>query len=81
MREYREKASNWVDAYRVRPEDRDHIVDIVASLMMTRDGVLSGGSFVHAVLENDLFNTVGRGDEVCQRNLKVIVAAKYYCHL
>lgn len=59
-----------------------HIVNIVASVMMTRDGKgYPGGSFVQAVVDNDLFGAISRADSVCYQNLKVIVAANQYAYL
>ena len=59
-----------------------HIVNIVASVMMTRDGRgLEGGSFVQAVVANDLFGAIAKADQECYQNLKVIVAANQYAYL
>jgi hypothetical protein len=50
--------------------------------MMTRDGKgLQGGSFVQAVIDNDLFGAISRADDVCYNHLKVIVAANQYAYL
>jgi hypothetical protein len=53
----------------------------MASVMMTRDGVMSGGSFVHSILENDLYGAINRGDSECIKYLKLIVATKHNCFL
>jgi hypothetical protein len=59
-----------------------HIIRIIASVMMTRDGKgLQGGSFVQAVIDNDLFGAISRADDVCYNHLKVIVAANQYAYL
>jgi hypothetical protein len=59
-----------------------HIINIVASVMMTRDGKgLQGGGFVQAVVDNDLFGAILRADSECYQNLKVIVAANQYAYL
>lgn len=59
-----------------------HIVNIIASVMMTRDGVgLKGGSFVQAVIDNDLHGAISRADNECYQNLKLIVAANQYAYL
>lgn len=75
---YKEVAVKFAKKYEV---DNDHIIDIITSLMMTRDGHWSGGSFVQAVLENDLLKTINRADATCLSNLRVIVAAKEFCHM
>ena len=59
-----------------------HIINIIASVMMTRDGKgLQGGGFVQSVVNNDLFGTVSKADFECYNNLKVIVAANQYSYL
>lgn len=53
-----------------------HIIDIISSVMMTRDNVgYPGGGFVQSVVDNDLYMAIVRADIECYHNLKVIVAA------
>ena len=54
----------------------EHIIDIIVSVMMTRDNVLQGGSFVQAVVANDLRGAVTRADSDCINHLKLICLAK-----
>ena len=49
---------------RITGEDLEHISNIAASVMMTRDGILPGGSFVRAICDNDLHGAVHRADSV-----------------
>lgn len=59
-----------------------HIIRIIASVMMTRDGQgLQGGSFVQSIVDNDLFGAISKADNECYNNLKVIVAANQYSYL
>lgn len=59
-----------------------HIISIIASVMMTRDGVgYEGGGFVKSVIANDLFRAISSADAECYLNLKVIVAANQYAYL
>ena len=59
-----------------------HIINIIASVMMTRDGKgLQGGGFVQSVVNNDLFGAISKADSECYNNLKVIVAANQYSYL
>jgi phosphomevalonate kinase len=59
-----------------------HIINIIASVMMTRDGKgIRGGSFVESVVDNDLSGTISNADTQCLQNLKVIVAACDYAYL
>lgn len=58
-----------------------HIIDIMASVMMTRDKFMVGGSFVQSIVENDLYGAINRGDNECLKYLKLIVATKHHCYL
>lgn len=59
-----------------------HIVNIIASVMMTRDGVgLKGGGFVQSVIDNDLYGAISKADAECYQHLKLIVAAKTNLHI
>ena len=53
----------------------DHIVDIIVSVMMTRDGIMQGGGFVQAICNNDLRGAIGRADDDCTKHLRVIALA------
>ncbi len=79
MQEYRDKAKEFAQTYRV--EVSEHIIDIMSSVMMTRDNVLQGGSFVRAILNNDLFNAINFADNECMANLKIITLCKEFAHL
>ena len=53
----------------------DHIVDIIVSVMMHRDGLRQGGGFVEAICNNDLRGAIGRADGDCTQHLRVIALA------
>lgn len=79
IEKYYDRAREFAKQYQEDPSN--HIIDIMTSVMMTRDGVMSGGSFVHSILENDLLGSINRGDSECHKYLKLIVATKHYCFL
>lgn len=54
-----------------------HIIDIIVSVMMTRDNVLKGGDFVQSICKNDLMSAVCRADDECIKYLKLITLAYY----
>ena len=54
-------------------ENISHIVQVGASVMMTRDKFLQGGSFVQSVVDNDLQGAVNRADAVIRRALVFLV--------
>jgi hypothetical protein len=79
VNQYQSAAQEFALEYGV---SNPHIVRIIASVMMTRDGVgLQGGSFVQLVVDNDLFGAISKADNQCLENLKVIVAANQYSYL
>ena len=49
--------------------------------MMTRDKVLQGGSFVEAVVANNLFQAVSRADADVVKNLRIIALAYQFARL
>lgn len=76
---YQEEATRFAEGYGCTNE---HIHHIIASVMMQRDGVgFGGGSFVTAVIENNLEGAVSRADSECLEYLPVIVASFRYAHL
>ena len=79
VKQYQLAAEEFALEYEVT---NPHIINIIASVMMTRDGKgIQGGSFVQSVVDNDLFGATSRADNQCFENLKVIVAANQYAYL
>jgi hypothetical protein len=76
---YYEKVKKFASEYGENPSI--HIIDIMASVMMTRDNYMMGGSFVQSVVNNDLYGAINRADKECLANLKLIVATKHNCYL
>jgi hypothetical protein len=58
-----------------------HIIDVMVSIMMTRDGVFDGGSFVQAICSNDLRAAVSRADSEVLNYLKVMSNTYDYCRI
>lgn len=67
-------------ANRYEEQVSEHIIDIMISVMMTRDNVLQGGSFVQAVVANDLRDTVARADDDCSKHLRIITLCANFCY-
>ena len=61
-----EFANGW------KAELTDHQVDIMISVMLHRDQIQTGGSFVEAIANNDLYGAVSRADSENIKNLKLI---------
>lgn len=68
LNDYEETASN-------------HIIEIMISVMMTRDNLIQGGSFVQAVVSNDLRKAVTRADKECTAHLKIITLCANDCYV
>lgn len=79
VKQYQLAAEEFALQYEVT---NPHIINIIASVMMTRDGKgLQGGGFVQSVVDNDLFGATAKADNQCLENIKVIVAANQYSYL
>lgn len=59
----------------------NHIINIMISIMMTRDNVLSGGSFVKAVVDNRLYEAINYADRECYEYLKLLVLTNRNCFI
>lgn len=57
---------------------REHIINIGTSILMTRWGIgPSGGSFVQAIVDNDLREAFGRADEINEQAIKFYLMLIY----
>lgn len=54
-------------------EDVQHLKNMCVSMLLSRDNILEGGSFVEAVVNNDLRGAVGRADRINIQNLPLYV--------
>jgi hypothetical protein len=70
---YRKAVIDWLN--RNEYTISEHIIDVIISVLMTRDKVLTGGSFAQAVCNNDLREAVNRADTEVFDNLKKIMSA------
>jgi capsid protein len=73
VEKYRAAAKDYAAQWDVQDE---HAINIAASILMTRDRVLRGGSFVQAVVDNNLNEAVGRADNTCINYLRFFVGIK-----
>ena len=70
--EYYQKVTEFAEQYGPLPSN--HILDIMVSVMRTRDNDgWQGGGFVTAIVQNNLSQAIGRADNDCLNNLKLIV--------
>lgn len=61
-----EFAENW------KTELTPHQVDTMISVMLHRDNIMMGGSFVESVANNDLYGAINRADVENFQNLKLV---------
>ena len=76
---YRKKCTEFAKAYNEKVSD--HVIDVMVSVCMTRDKCRAGGSFVQAVVNNNLHEAISRADTDCLKNLRIITLARHYCDL
>jgi hypothetical protein len=76
---YQERAKEFAKSYGENVSD--HIAHVMASAMMTRDNVLQGGSFVEAVVQNDLYQAISRADPAVLANIRIIVLAYQFAKI
>ena len=68
-------------ANRYNEQVSEHIIDVMISVMMTRDNVLQGGSFVQAVVANNLRESISRADAECSKQLRIITLCANFCYV
>jgi len=76
---YRMAAVHFANRYDVQVSE--HIIDVMISAMMTKDSVLHGGSFVQAVVNNDLRDAISRADIECLKHLRIITLCANFCNV
>jgi hypothetical protein len=76
---YREAVIHFLNRY--NEQVSEHIIDVMISVMMTRDNVLQGGSFVQAVVGNNLKETISRADTDCSKNIRIITICSQHCYV
>ena len=78
--QYRERAIEFVKEWGENVSD--HIIDIMVSIMATRDkSSYAGGGFVQAVVDNDLYLAMNRADSDCRKNIFILTMCKANCYL
>ena len=78
--QYRERAIEFAKEWQT--EVSDHIIDIMVSIMATRDKTsYAGGGFVQAVVENNLYLAMSRADSGCRKNIFILTMCNMNCYL
>lgn len=73
---YKAAAQRWAAKCKVKDQ---HAINVAASVLMTRDKVMSGGSFAQAIVDNNLREAINRADETCIKYLKFFSIINYNC--
>jgi hypothetical protein len=78
--QYRERAIQFAKEWDA--EVSNHIIDIMVSIMCTRDkSSYAGGGFVEAVVANNLYLAMNRADTDCRNNIFILTMCKANCFL
>lgn len=78
--QYRERAIQFVKEWGENVSE--HIIDIMVSIMCTRDKVsYPGGGFAQAVVDNNLYLALSRADSDCRKNIFILTMCRMNCHL
>lgn len=78
--QYRERAIQFAKEWET--EVTDHNLDIMVSIMATRDkSSYPGGGFVEAVVANNLYQAVSRADGSNLKVLKLLVMCNANCFI
>jgi hypothetical protein len=64
--------------YAAITDEQRHVVQIGSSIMMHRDGILNGGGFVTAFVNNDLMQAIGRADKTVINHFPFFANIKQY---
>jgi len=57
-------------------EEMNHVTSVGVSVLQTRDGGISGGSFVQAIVKNDLSGSYNRADSTNSRVIPFYIILK-----
>lgn len=77
----RERATKFAVEYGF-PNVSEHILDIMVSIMCTRDkSSYPGGGFVDAVVANNLYLAMSRADTDCRNNIFLLTMCRMNCFL
>jgi len=78
--QYKERAIEFAKEWDT--EVSNHIIDIMVSIMATRDkSSYAGGGFVEAVVANNLYLAMSRADSDCRKNLFILTMCNMNCYL
>ena len=78
--QYRERAIQFAKEWDI--EVSNHIIDIMVSIMCTRDkSSYAGGGFVEAVVANNLYLALSRADSDCRNNIFLLTMCKANCFI
>jgi len=78
MKDYTNQNSDKIiDFDKMSNNDKEHIYNIAASIIMTRDKILEGGSFVKSVVSNNLTEAITRADGVNIKAIRFYVILMY----
>jgi hypothetical protein len=79
---FNEKKDYFIPCYQNLSEaEQQHIADIAASVMMTRDNVMMGGGFAHSIVGNDLRGAFDRADSTIVLAIRFMVYVMHHVQI
>ena len=76
---YMTKNREWMGLKDLSESEFTHVCEIARSILLSRDGILKGGSFVQAIINNDLRGAVNYADATCAKAIKSFVVLYQNC--
>jgi hypothetical protein len=73
-------ATNFANRYGYK-DVTPHIIDVMVSIMMTKDNVQQGGSFVQAICSNDLHAAISAADSQCLNYIRLMSLTNQFCNI
>jgi hypothetical protein len=73
-------ATNFANRYGYK-DVTPHIIDVMVSIMMTKDNVQQGGSFVQAVISNNLHAAISAADSQCLNYIRLMSLTNHFCNI
>ena len=83
IQEYKDRVQNVFDQWygsqmsvTLTEEQMDHVKSVGVSVLQTRDGGIPGGSFVQAIVKNDLSGSYTRADSTSRKVIPFYIILK-----
>ena len=62
-------------------ETLNHYINLGASVLLTRDKIMSGGSFVQSIVDNKLYEAFANADNIAEKGIKFFAYLNQHIYL